>query len=1099
MTTWTVSSATELLSALSSASGGDQILLQNGNYGTLNFANKTFSSDVTIKAIHAGGATFSDIDFQGSSHFKLDGLVVQNQVQATAGSSYLTYVNSVFEDGVYFRDASHITVGNNDITGGTFGLILNEVQHFQVTDNYIHEVQIDLMRVTGDSYDGLIQNNSLIDTISAPGDHTDALQFFGTNGNTPHDITIRGNYIYDDPTTGDPGRYMQGIFIKDDAGGGYKNFLIEDNLIAVGSPNSIYVSNGVSNIVIRDNSFLSWEAGGGGATIRLLGDSSGVTVDGNVLRVISQEGTGAHVGDNLIYSNDPSSPLYWGKLFEGTGESWQGFIPKDGSPIDSSSHYGALARLAELLGGGTSSGSGSSTGGAPDAANDVATTKEDTPVTVSVLANDSDPNGDALIVTDASATHGTVKVNTNGTITYTPSANFNGQDTVTYSISDGKGGTDSATVAVTVTPVNDAPVTKDDAGVSHSPVTIDVLANDSDPDNDTLTVVKAIAPNGTVVINSDQTVTYNPNPGFQGQDIITYTVSDGHGGTATGKAVITVDPTGTTDGGSSSSGSSATEQVITVTVSGDQYNGDPRFRLLVDGQQVGDIQSVSAVHSSGEWQTFKFTVDASGGFDQVSVQFVNDTYGGSADKDRNLYVDSIGVNGVELAPQEAVYDRAGKSDIAGQSTMAWAGALVFDVSNRSDLFDHAPLANDDTASTKEDTSVTIVVLANDADPSGGQLTVTEASADHGTIKVNDDGTITYTPNANFNGDDAIIYKVADDHGGTDSATVAVTVTPVNDAPVAHNDVATTHSPVTIDVLANDSDPDNDVLSVIAATAHDGTVVINDDQTLTYNPNAGFTGQDTLTYTISDGHGGNASATVAVTVPGDGSSSASSEQVISVTVSGDQYNGEPQFRLMVDGQQVGDVQSVSAVHSSGDWQTFKFTVDAPGGFDQLQVQFLNDAYGGHGMDRNLYVASVDVNGSELAPSDAVYDRVGKSDIAGQSTMAWGGALVFDTSNRGDLFDNAAPVAADDTAGTAANTAVVIAALANDSDPNGDSLLISDFTQADHGTVAHNDDGTFTYTPDAGFTGVDTFDYTLTDGALADAATVTVHVGDGWIIS
>ncbi len=90
--------------------------------------------------------------------------------------------------------------------------------------------------------------------------------------------------------------------------------------------------------------------------------------------------------------------------------------------------------------------------------------------------------------------------------------------------------------------------------------------------------------------------------------------------------------------------------------------------------------------------------------------------------------------------------------------------------------------------------------------------------------------------------------------------------PVNDEPVAQNDVATTHSPVTINVLANDSDVDGDKLTVTSASAPHGTTMINADRTVTYTPNDGFSGQDTLTYKISDGHGGTASATVAVTVP-----------------------------------------------------------------------------------------------------------------------------------------------------------------------------------------------------------------------------------------
>ena len=94
----------------------------------------------------------------------------------------------------------------------------------------------------------------------------------------------------------------------------------------------------------------------------------------------------------------------------------------------------------------------------PVAGNDVATTNEDTPVTISVLANDSDPDGDPLTVTSATSPDGTVVINPDGTITFTPAPNFNGTTSITYAISDGNGGTATATVAVTVAPVNDAPV-----------------------------------------------------------------------------------------------------------------------------------------------------------------------------------------------------------------------------------------------------------------------------------------------------------------------------------------------------------------------------------------------------------------------------------------------------------------------------------------------------------------------------------------------------------------------------------------------------------------------------------------------------------------
>ena len=181
-----------------------------------------------------------------------------------------------------------------------------------------------------------------------------------------------------------------------------------------------------------------------------------------------------------------------------------------------------------------------------------------------------------------------------------------------------------------------------------------------------------------------------------------------------------------------------------------------------------------------------------------------------------------------------------------------------------------PITNPNTAETDEDTPVTIDVLANDSDPDGDPLTVTEATAENGTVTINPEGTITYTPNPDFNGTDTITYTADDGNGGATPGTVTVTINPVNDAPVAANDSATTDvdSAVDINVLGNDFDVDGDTLTVTSATpGTNGTTAINPDGTITYTPEAGFVGLDTFEYTVDDGNGGTDTATVTVSVGG----------------------------------------------------------------------------------------------------------------------------------------------------------------------------------------------------------------------------------------
>ena len=168
---------------------------------------------------------------------------------------------------------------------------------------------------------------------------------------------------------------------------------------------------------------------------------------------------------------------------------------------------------------------------APVATDDAATADEDSPVTIAVLDNDTDVDGDALTVTALTqGTNGSVVLETDHTVTYTPNADFNGTDSFTYQASDGTAQSTAVTVTLTVNPVNDAPVATDDAATTDedSPVTIAVLDNDTDIDGDALTVTALTqGTNGSVILETDHTVTYTPNADFNGTDTFTYQTSDG--------------------------------------------------------------------------------------------------------------------------------------------------------------------------------------------------------------------------------------------------------------------------------------------------------------------------------------------------------------------------------------------------------------------------------------------------------------------------------------------------------------------------------------------------------------------------------------------
>ena len=183
-----------------------------------------------------------------------------------------------------------------------------------------------------------------------------------------------------------------------------------------------------------------------------------------------------------------------------------------------------------------------------------------------------------------------------------------------------------------------------------------------------------------------------------------------------------------------------------------------------------------------------------------------------------------------------------------------------------------PVAYDDAASIQESSSVEVNVLANDLDTDGDSLTINgKTNGQHGTVLIAGDNSIIYTPDAGFTGTDTFTYTVSDGRGGSATATVSVTVSAkqtTNNKPVAGADTGSVEegSTVEVNVLANDSDADGDTLRVSAKTnGRHGTATLTYYNSVIYAPNAGFSGTDTFTYTVTDNQGGSTTGTVYVTV------------------------------------------------------------------------------------------------------------------------------------------------------------------------------------------------------------------------------------------
>jgi len=164
----------------------------------------------------------------------------------------------------------------------------------------------------------------------------------------------------------------------------------------------------------------------------------------------------------------------------------------------------------------------------PAAQDDSQTTQENAPVTILVLSNDSDPDGDPLRVESIEQPLNGSVVNTSSELVYEPNAGYSGTDSFTYTVTDDRGGTSTARVSILVSTLNDPPNAQNDSASTNEEtlVVIPILANDSDPDGDFLLIESFTQPANGSVLNSRTNLSYIPDPGFQGIDTFTYTVSE---------------------------------------------------------------------------------------------------------------------------------------------------------------------------------------------------------------------------------------------------------------------------------------------------------------------------------------------------------------------------------------------------------------------------------------------------------------------------------------------------------------------------------------------------------------------------------------------
>ncbi|MCR9493853.1 tandem-95 repeat protein [Vibrio alginolyticus] len=461
---------------------------------------------------------------------------------------------------------------------------------------------------------------------------------------------------------------------------------------------------------------------------------------------------------------------------------------------------------------------------------DSADVVEDTPTIINVLGNDTFEGDDKVVSLDTNngPANGTVSVNPDGSVTYTPNDNYHGTDSFTYFVTSG-GVSESTTVNVDVTPVNDAPVAKDDIATTQedTAVTIDALTNDNDVDGDKLSIESASVPKeqGTVEV-VDGKLVFTPAENFNGDAEITYTITDG----------------------------SLTDQAkVTVTVN--PVNDAPTIK-------VDAVESITedAVHTDTVVATLE-VADSDTPEDQLTVSLENNSNGyfvlvGNEVKLTQAGVDAVNndeLNLKDLTISASVSD--GVNPTANDSDSLIVNR-VNDAPTVDNVISDQVLAEDFTIYT---------IDLNDAFKDSDSALNFSVSGNNNVLVSIENGIATISPTADWNGSEILTFTATDPSGESVSQTVNFAVTPVADI-VADKATVVEDTPTIIKVLGNDTfEGDDKVVSLDTNNAPvNGTVSVNPDGSVTYTPNDNFHGADSFTYIVTSG-GVSESTTVNVDV------------------------------------------------------------------------------------------------------------------------------------------------------------------------------------------------------------------------------------------
>jgi VCBS repeat-containing protein len=733
------------------------------------------------------------------------------------------------------------------------------------------------------------------------------------------------------------------------------------------------------------------------------------------------------------------------------------------------------------------------------AAQDNYSTEKNAPLSVAapgVLANDTDTDNHSLTAALVAAPeHGIFALNADGSFMYIPNTGFTGADWFTYTASDGAEHTPPATVTLTISQpalMAAADTYKTEKNSRLEVPAPGVLDNDSDPNGTGMTAILVRAPaHGGLTLHADGSFTYTPAAGFTGTDSFAYKANDGADNSSAATvmtAVSTSQLTAAADSYSTKKNAPLSVAAPGVLANDTAAQGTKLTALTAGGPTHGKLAlkpdgSFIYTPAAGFTGSDNFTYTAGDGIQssppvRVAITVAShalsaepDSY--SIEKNTPFQLPAPGVLINDSDEQNhSLSALPAEGPAHGTLTLSADGAFIYIPDTGftgTDSFSYKasdgtedsspatvsltvansePEAYEDRYSTEKNTPLAVAapgVLDNDSDPNGDTLkTILIAGPSYGTLALQASGSFTYLPSPDFSGTDSFTYLATD---GTDNSTAATVTITVNSHRIAAGEDSyggERSTPLSIappGVLANDSDAEgNKLRATLVSNPDRGSLVLNADGSFTYTPGTDFCGTDSFIYKATDGFEDSPPSTVTITVnshrlsAGADSYRAEKNKSLSVAAPGLLVNdsdalGHPLTALLVKTPLHGTL----AMSAQG---SFIYTADK--GFS--------------GTDSFTYKAS---DGTEDSPPAAV---------------------TITSTNRG-------PAPATDSYATEKNGLLSVAApgvLANDTDPDADSLMALPAGAPSHGELTVNADGSFTYIPARDFKGTDNFTYMATDG-------------------